>query len=67
MSKVYLSGPITGLTYGEARYTWREEFAKKAPGIRVLSPMRHEGHLAEMRNTPIFLTICLRAYSPIPR
>ena len=51
---VYLSGPITGLTYGEARYTWREEFAQKAPGIRVLSPMRHEGHLAEMRNTPIF-------------
>ena len=54
MSKVYLSGPITGLTYGEARYTWREEFAKKAPGIRVLSPMRHEGHLAEMRNNPIY-------------
>ena len=51
---VYLSGPISGLTYSEARYTWREEFAKKAPSIRVLSPMRHEGHLAEMRNTPIF-------------
>lgn len=58
MNKVYLSGPITGLTYGEARYSWREDFAKKlkvvAPQIAVLSPMRHEGHLAEMRNTPIF-------------
>lgn len=49
MSKVYLSGPITGLDYGNARYGWRKEFAELlAPHITVLSPMRHEGHLAEM-------------------
>lgn len=50
MSKVYLSGPITGLTYKEARFGWRQEFADQlAPGITVLSPMRHEGHLAEVK------------------
>lgn len=49
MAKVYLSGPITGLTYGEARYTWRKAFADMlGSDITVLSPMRHEGHLAEM-------------------
>ena len=54
MSKVYLSGPITGLTYSEARYTWREAFAKMLePKVTVLSPMRHEGHLAEMGNVGI--------------
>lgn len=46
---VYLSGPITGLEYKEARYAWRKEFAEMlSPGITILSPMRHEGHLAEM-------------------
>ena len=51
MSKVYLSGPITGLTYGEARYGWREDFESLlvATDIEVLSPMRHEGHLAEIK------------------
>lgn len=50
MSKVYLSGPITGLTYGEARHGWREEFANMlSSGIVSLSPMRHEGHLAELK------------------
>lgn len=54
MSKVYLSGPITGLTYKDARYGWRAEFeAMLEPGITVLSPMRHEGHLAEMKAVPI--------------
>lgn len=60
MSKVYLSGPITGLTYKEARYGWRAEFAGllvdiSGPdhGIILLSPMRHEGHLAEMKGTAI--------------
>jgi nucleoside 2-deoxyribosyltransferase len=54
MNKVYLSGPITGLTYQQARYTWREEFANMvAPNVIVLSPMRHEGHLAEMGKTGI--------------
>lgn len=47
---VYLSGPIAGLTYQEARYGWRKEVADRlAPGIAALSPMRHEGHLAEVR------------------
>lgn len=50
MSKVYLSGPITGLTYNEARFGWRAEFAEKlGQTITVLSPMRHEGHLAEIK------------------
>lgn len=45
---VYLAGPITHKTYDEARYGWREFVAAGLmPGIRVLSPMRHEGHLAE--------------------
>lgn len=47
---VYLSGPIAGLTYKEARYGWRQTFINGlAPGIVGLSPMRHEGHLAEVR------------------
>lgn len=47
---VYLSGPIAGLTYGEARYGWRQTVAEVlVPGIVVLSPMRHEGHLSEVR------------------
>lgn len=46
---VYLSGPITGMDYQNARYGWRAEFAALlTPGITILSPMRHEGHLAEM-------------------
>lgn len=49
MSKVYLSGPITGMDYGNARYGWRKKFAEMLdPSIGILSPMRHEGHLAEM-------------------
>lgn len=46
---VYLSGPITGLSYGESRYGWREYAAQRFEGkIKALSPMRHEGHLAEI-------------------
>lgn len=52
MSKVYLSGPITGLTYRDARYGWRADFETLCDAT-VLSPMRHEGHLAEMRETAI--------------
>jgi nucleoside 2-deoxyribosyltransferase len=50
---VYLSGPITGLTYADARFTWREYAAQELTkdGITVLSPMRHEGHLAELAGT----------------
>lgn len=54
MAKVYLSGPITGLTYAQARFEWREEFASMlSDNITPLSPMRHEGHLAEMGNVGI--------------
>lgn len=59
MSKVYLSGPILGLTYKDARFGWRSKFAdlvrregeisSATTGIQVLSPMRHEGHLAELK------------------
>ena len=46
--KVYLSGPILGTTYEDARYGWRKQVALGLlPGIQVLSPMRHEGHLSE--------------------
>lgn len=47
---VYLSGPITGQTYEDARFGWRTTLAAQLePGIKVLSPMRHEGHLAEIQ------------------
>lgn len=50
MKAVYLSGPITGLNYKGARCGWRKDFRDMLePGITVLSPMRHEGHLAELR------------------
>lgn len=50
MAKVYLSGPITGMDYGNARFGWRKVFAEGlGEGIVPLSPMRHEGHLAEMK------------------
>jgi len=40
---VYLAGPITGLSYGEAREGWRKQFASFLPHhIQALSPMR--GH-----------------------
>lgn len=43
---VYLAGPITGLTYGEARHGWREEFASMMPNhIIPLSPMRGKDFL----------------------
>lgn len=38
---VYLAGPITGLSYGEARHGWRDEIAALLPPhIHSLSPMR---------------------------
>ena len=46
--QVYLAGPILGKTYTDCRFGWRQEVAMRMlPGIQVLSPMRHEGHLAE--------------------
>ncbi len=49
---VYLAGPILGKTYNDCRYGWRQEVALRLhSGITVLSPMRHEGHLAEHTGT----------------
>lgn len=46
---VYLCGPIAGCTYEEARYGWRKTIADLLhQDIPVLSPMRQEGHLAEV-------------------
>src|ERR1051326_3631143 len=46
---VYLAGPITGLTYGQARHGWRKEFADllaiRAPHIECWSPMRQKEFL----------------------
>ena len=49
LGKVYLAGPISGLSYEEARYGWRSEILGMIDGdIDVLSPMRQEGHLKEV-------------------
>lgn len=50
MPSIYLAGPITGQTYEQARWGWRRDFANRLPArIAVLSPMRQEGHLAEVK------------------
>lgn len=47
---VYLSGPISGESYADARYGWRRVAVDNLQrGITALSPMRHEGHLAETK------------------
>lgn len=47
--KVYLAGPITGLSYSDARHGWREEFAdvmrNLAPHVDCYSPMRAKDFL----------------------
>ncbi len=49
MKRVYLCGPIAGLTYEEARNGWRQEVSGLlAKDIIPLSPMRQEGHLQEV-------------------
>lgn len=50
--RIYLAGPITGLSYGEARNGWRAEFASLVDAnlIDLFSPMRQEGHLAEIQH-----------------
>ncbi len=47
MKYVYLCGQITGLSYSEARYGWREQVVKELIGtdITPLSPMRAKNHL----------------------
>lgn len=50
MPKVYLAGPITGLSYEEARHGWRPAYSGLLnSAIKPLSPMRQEGHLAEIK------------------
>jgi nucleoside 2-deoxyribosyltransferase len=53
---VYLAGPITGLSYGEARHGWREEFDDilrtmdvNNDHIQCLSPMRGKDHLKALQ------------------
>lgn len=46
---VYLSGPIAGLSYEDARNGWRKEFdIIVGPGISSLSPMRGKDALKEI-------------------
>ena len=50
---VYLAGPITGLTYKDARFGWREEFADMMTKmgfdhIHCRSPMRGKDFLKEI-------------------
>lgn len=48
---VYLAGPITGLSYGEAARGWREEFSglmhMRAPHVECFSPMRSKEFLSK--------------------
>lgn len=50
----YLAGPITGLSYNEARYGWRAAFAdmlkKMAPHVECYSPMRQKEFLSQQQN-----------------
>ena len=51
--KVYLAGPITGLTFGEAN-GWREEatFKLAVEDIDALNPLRGKEHLAGVGPLP---------------
>ena len=53
--KVYLAGPISGLTYTEAALGWRERIKELLPEFDLFSPMRakpfHEGVLVGARDT----------------
>ncbi len=48
--RVYLSGPISGMSYENARFGWREYVAKQLEkaGIDSLSPMRAKQHLVNL-------------------
>lgn len=46
MPSIYLSGPITGFTYEEAK-SWRDEIAKALPQIDCFSPLRGKDYLIE--------------------
>ena len=48
---VYLAGPISGLTYADARDGWRKEFASLMPEhIHCLSPMRAKEFLSKAQD-----------------
>jgi nucleoside 2-deoxyribosyltransferase len=48
MFKVYLAGPISGLTYAGAQ-EWRDEFTRRIdPRIKAYSPLRGKDYLANM-------------------
>jgi nucleoside 2-deoxyribosyltransferase len=53
MRRIYLAGPITGLSYAEARNGWRQDFAdllkEKAPHIECYSPMRAKQFLEDQK------------------
>jgi nucleoside 2-deoxyribosyltransferase len=50
MSKVYLAGPITGLSYGEARLGWRQYFPTLlSENIQCSSPMRGKESLKDVK------------------
>lgn len=50
---IYLSGPITGTSYGEA-VDWREDVRDKLlPGIKGLSPMRGKDYLASEKRIAV--------------
>jgi len=55
---VYLSGPITGLGYEEARYGWRQKVKQALyhalPNVRCLSPMRYKAHLENIASLSPF-------------
>lgn len=45
--RIYLAGPISGLSYDESRFGWRNQIATLIdPSIDLYSPMRHKDHLA---------------------
>lgn len=50
MKKVYLAGPIGGLTYDEAE-GWREQLRSwNIPGVQLFSPLRGKTHTREERD-----------------
>lgn len=53
---IYLCGQITGLSYDEARFGWREQVMKAFEGsvVQPLSPMRAKAHLAGVRSLSEF-------------
>lgn len=64
MTKVYLAGPITGLTYGNSE-SWRDYVKPilKESGIDGFSPMRYQGKFLEQQG---ILTAKSHSYSANP-